>query len=125
MKHKVFTNEQIAVVDPAVQFGGDSGVFKQGWQLIVTADASAGNGQGLTVRVFGGHTVNGTTEYAPIHTEVITTADMVKPDGTTEAGRASLMVQDPWGKYDDIQVRLEGTGTWTLRSSLRTPDASF
>jgi hypothetical protein len=124
MLHKVTTNA-FDGTDPAINFGSPVGKFGQGWQLLVSAIAASGNGQDLTVKIFGGHTVEGTTEYHELHSETLTTATFTKPDGTTQVGYASVLVQDPWGKYDEIQVRITGSGDWTVNSSLRTAGTSL
>jgi hypothetical protein len=124
MLHKNTTNA-FDGADPDIQFESTIGNYGIGWQSLVTAIASAGNGQTLSVSIFGGHIVEGTTEYTLLHSEDITTATFTKPDGTTQAGYGSLLVQDPWGKYDKIAVRITGTGSWTVNSSLRTPGTSL
>lgn len=123
--HKITTDLQDAVVDPDVQITLNNEKFAQGWQTVVTAIAAAGNSQTLNIAVYGGHTVDGVTEYTLLHSDALTTATFTKPDGTTQAGYASVLVQDPWGKYDDLVLRVFATGTWTIRSSLRTLGTQF
>lgn len=118
MKQQV-TNNYFDGSDPAINFGAPSGIYKTGWQLVVTGLGSV-NGDELDVTVYGGHTVEGVTQYVELHKATLVAADFVKPDGTTEGAYVHLLIQDPWGKYDDIRVRITGIGGWEIRSSLRT-----
>ena len=128
MKHKVFTASLDNAALTTLICRTDSGIHKEGWQTIVTAYGPSA-GQSVTVTVWAAHVIDGIKRWFAVHTEDITTAAQSIPndDGPpiTSAAFAHLMVQDPWAKYDDLQVSVEGTGTWTIGISVRCPDLSL